>query len=155
MKTVATYHSKAFCGTYSKDGNYFLSACQGEWSHFVKLSFSVTSSGFRWVVLHHVILWTNSGGYYTLSPECEELFPWVIISVFLWGSEHIHTVTARCLPSALVSHFFSNAALWYISYTNTKHNITSIFFLHILIDELSIYLGVFGRVILCETLSFV
>ncbi|PNF20119.1 DDB1- and CUL4-associated factor 11 [Cryptotermes secundus] len=28
MKTVATYHSKAFCGTYSEDGNYFLTACQ-------------------------------------------------------------------------------------------------------------------------------
>lgn len=28
VKIVAKYHSKAFCGTYSKDGNYFLSACQ-------------------------------------------------------------------------------------------------------------------------------
>ncbi|PSN31336.1 DDB1- and CUL4-associated factor 11 [Blattella germanica] len=29
MKTVASYHnSKIFCGSYSRDGNYFLSACQ-------------------------------------------------------------------------------------------------------------------------------
>jgi hypothetical protein len=47
MKTVAKYHSKAFCGTYSKDGNYFLSACQGEWSHFVKQSYLVTNSGLK------------------------------------------------------------------------------------------------------------
>lgn len=47
VKIVAKYHSKAFCGTYSKDGNYFLSACQGEWSHFVKQSYSVINSGHR------------------------------------------------------------------------------------------------------------
>ncbi|KAK7788866.1 hypothetical protein R5R35_013446 [Gryllus longicercus] len=28
MKVAATYQSKAFCGTYSRDGNHFLSACQ-------------------------------------------------------------------------------------------------------------------------------
>lgn len=47
VKIVAKYHSKAFCGTYSKDGNYFLSACQGEWSNFVKQSYLVISSGHR------------------------------------------------------------------------------------------------------------
>jgi hypothetical protein len=26
---VQNYHNKAFCGTYSKEGHYFLSACQG------------------------------------------------------------------------------------------------------------------------------
>jgi hypothetical protein len=56
MKTVAKYHSKAFCGQYSKDGNYFLSACQGEWSHFVEQSYSVTSSGLSNAALCSIVL---------------------------------------------------------------------------------------------------
>lgn len=30
MSAAAEYHSKAFCGSFSKDGNVFLSACQGD-----------------------------------------------------------------------------------------------------------------------------
>lgn len=30
MSVLARYTGKAFCGTYSPDGNYFISACQGK-----------------------------------------------------------------------------------------------------------------------------
>lgn len=30
MKPVAKYSNKAFCGSYSKDGRFFLTACQGK-----------------------------------------------------------------------------------------------------------------------------
>lgn len=29
MTVEDRYHHKAFCGTYSQDGNFFLTACQG------------------------------------------------------------------------------------------------------------------------------
>lgn len=39
MSTVADYHSKAFCGLYSKCGNYFLSASQGKFETILFLAF--------------------------------------------------------------------------------------------------------------------
>lgn len=38
MHQVAKYNTKAFCGSYSKDGRFFLTASQGK-LHTLKLSF--------------------------------------------------------------------------------------------------------------------
>lgn len=35
MTVLARYGGKAFCGVYSQNGDYFISACQGMFPHLV------------------------------------------------------------------------------------------------------------------------
>ncbi|XP_067004038.1 DDB1- and CUL4-associated factor 11 isoform X1 [Anabrus simplex] len=80
MSTVDMYHSKAFCGSYSKDGDHFLSACQDRnlrlyhtWDGKFELSRTIQARDVGWSILDTVFSPDGSHIVYSSWSDCLHL----------------------------------------------------------------------------------
>lgn len=80
MSAVHSYQSKAFCGTYSRDGNHFLSACQDRYLRLyhthdglLKLSKTIRARDVGWSILDTAFSPDGTHLVYSSWSECLHL----------------------------------------------------------------------------------